>query len=230
MNAGSATSLAVRHMLPSAVLSLDDEPHRPSARLVDLTLAAGRRAWEIGFPGLRTRVGPETRGYLEVWPGEHYRLLAALVDVLQPALVVEIGTATGASALAMKEFLPAGGRIVTYDVVPWAQYPGVDLVASDLDHRLEQRLVDLSDPAQAPLERDLLEQADFIFVDAAKDGVMELHFCELFDRLSFRSPPIVLFDDIRMMNMIGIWRSIRHPKLDLTSFGHWSGTGLVEWA
>jgi hypothetical protein len=32
-----------------------------------------------------------------------------------------------------------------------------------------------------------------------------------------------------MMNMIGIWRGIRHPKLDLTSFGHWSGTGLVEW-
>ena len=22
---------------------------------------------------------------------------------------------------------------------------------------------------------------------------------------------------------------IARPKLDLTSFGHWSGTGLVEW-
>jgi len=39
----------------------------------------------------------------------------------------------------------------------------------------------------------------------------------------------VLFDDIRLWNMLDIWRSIDFPKLDLTSFGHWSGTGVVQW-
>jgi hypothetical protein len=43
------------------------------------------------------------------------------------------------------------------------------------------------------------------------------------------TPPIVIFDDIRLMSMVYIRRSIDKPKLDITSFGHWSGTGLVEW-
>jgi hypothetical protein len=30
--------------------------------------------------------------------------------------------------------------------------------------------------------------------------------------------------------MLAIWRRIRRPKLDFTSFGHFTGTGLVLWA
>ena len=28
--------------------------------------------------------------------------------------------------------------------------------------------------------------------------------------------------------MIDLWVSIESPKLDVSSFGHWSGTGLVD--
>ncbi len=38
-----------------------------------------------------------------------------------------------------------------------------------------------------------------------------------------------MFDDIRLMNMVEIWNNLAKPKLDLTSFGHWAGTGLVSW-
>ena len=38
-----------------------------------------------------------------------------------------------------------------------------------------------------------------------------------------------LFDDIKELNMLGTWRAITRPKLDITSFGHWTGTGLVHW-
>jgi hypothetical protein len=38
-----------------------------------------------------------------------------------------------------------------------------------------------------------------------------------------------MFDDIRLMNLLSIWRGIQRPKMDITSFGHWSGTGLVDW-
>jgi hypothetical protein len=41
-------------------------------------------------------------------------------------------------------------------------------------------------------------------------------------------PRFLLLDDIRLLPMVGLWRSIASPKLDLTSFGHWSGTGLVD--
>jgi len=66
-------------------------------------------------------------------------------------------------------------------------------------------------------------------VDAAKDGRTEKVLLELFETLRFRTPPIVVFDDIRLWNMVGIWRSVSRPKLDATSFGHWSGTGLIDW-
>lgn len=48
--------------------------------------------------------------YPDVWPGEHYKLLAGLVLECRPRVVIEIGTATGLSALAMRQHLPAGAR------------------------------------------------------------------------------------------------------------------------
>lgn len=36
-------------------------------------------------------------------------------------------------------------------------------------------------------------------------------------------------DDIRVWTMLKTWREISYPKLDLTSFGHWSGTGIIEF-
>jgi hypothetical protein len=37
-----------------------------------------------------------------------------------------------------------------------------------------------------------------------------------------------MFDDTRLWSMLRFWRQLPYPKMDLTSFGHWSGTGLVE--
>jgi predicted O-methyltransferase YrrM len=77
---------------------------------------------------------------------------------------------------------------------------------------------------------ELLEGADLIFVDAAKDGRQERVFLELFERTAFTRDPVVVFDDIRQWKMLEIWRGVDRPKMDLTSFGHWSGTGLVDFA
>jgi caffeoyl-CoA O-methyltransferase len=44
------------------------------------------------------------------------RLLAALVAMLRPRSVLEIGTFTGYSALSMAEALPADGRLVSCDI------------------------------------------------------------------------------------------------------------------
>ncbi|WP_164546837.1 MULTISPECIES: hypothetical protein [unclassified Variovorax] len=40
---------------------------------------------------------------------------------------------------------------------------------------------------------------------------------------------MIVFDDIRVMHMVDTWRRIARPKMDLSSFGHWSGTGLIDW-
>jgi predicted O-methyltransferase YrrM len=221
--------VAARHVELSAIASADDDTP-PSPRLLDVAIRAVDRARTVDLSELDARM-PGGDALAATWPGEHYRLLAGLVDVLQPRLVLEIGTATGFSALVMKHLLPPEGRIVTYDVVPWKRYPGAVLRDEDLaDGRLEQRLEDLSDPAIAEANRDLLAQADLLFVDAAKDGRQEAQFLDAFERVPFANAPIAVFDDIRVWNMLAIWRGVRRPKLDLTSFGHWSGTGLVDYS
>jgi predicted O-methyltransferase YrrM len=207
----------------AAVEAPREQPPAPRQSLLDRSLSGagvGRRRKQHSPPG--NPIG---------WPGQHYRLLNALVALLQPRLVIEIGTATGMSALAMKLALPEDGRIVTFDVAPWQQYQGALLTAEDFaDGRLEQRTDDLSTEAGWRKNADLLRGAEFILVDARHDGAQERGFLRGFDEIGLAAQPIVMFDDIRLWGMLSFWSEISRPKLDLTSFGHWSGTGLVDYA
>lgn len=220
----------VRHSEYSMLLSADDEPFRPTDRLLDVALSAVQHARKVDVSSLAARV-PKGIRYAEVWPGEHYKLLAGLVKALGAKSIVEIGTATGLSGLTLMLELPQGGKVTTFDVVPWPKYiDGTVLTEQDFkDGRLVQVLDDLQQPSVVERHRELLEGADFIFIDAAKDGVMEQRFIDNLKPLRFKNAPIVMFDDIRVWNMLAIWRQLDRPKLDLTSFGHWSGTGLVDW-
>ncbi|HZV01860.1 MAG TPA: class I SAM-dependent methyltransferase [Planctomycetota bacterium] len=221
--------VTARHQEKSLIFSADDEPGRPSRELIDRALEFVTAARDIDLGAVTRRI-PNGIAYTEVWPGEHYKLLAGIVKVLQPRLVIEVGTATGLSALSLTQELHRGGRVVTFDLVPWREYPGHVLAESDFaDGRLEQRLEDLSDPTQFSKSRDLVERAELIFVDAAKDGAQEQRFLDHFETCRFAKPPLIVFDDIRLWNMLRIWRLVKRPKLDLTSFGHWSGTGIVLW-
>src|SRR6266576_4632422 len=105
--------------LPTMVMSPEIRP-RDNRKLMELALAACREAAQgVDFSDLAAR--PNCKRWLTVWPGEHYKLLAGLVKVLRPAVAMEIGTAEGLSALAMKKYMPEGGKVVTFDIVPWDQ-------------------------------------------------------------------------------------------------------------
>ena len=199
---------------------------RPTARIIDLALAAASRARELHFDS------PVFSRYplFNVWPGQHYRFPAGLVAELQPRLIVEIGTFTGLSSLAMRSQLPAGGRIVTFDLVPWDQIQTTALTPADFqDGGMEQRITNLMEWPGIEENRSLLENADFIFIDAAKDGSGERILLEHFRKLNFKNKPILAFDDIRLWKMLQIWDEIPEPKMDVSSFAHWTGTGLVDW-
>ena len=116
----------VRHAEYSMLYSEDDALSRPSERLLDISSVAIAKAREINLDSICQRLQGRYKfsdNILNVWPGEHYRLLAALVEVIQPKLAIEIGTAEGMSALTMLEALPIDGRIVTFDLIPWPDYP-----------------------------------------------------------------------------------------------------------
>jgi predicted O-methyltransferase YrrM len=206
-----------------------DAPSNPSPGLIEIALAAAQAALKIDLSDVGARIGNGI-DLVNIWPGEHYKLLAGLVSVLKPKLIVEIGTATGSSALTLKKFLPNDGRLVTFDITPWAGYPGTILADTDFaDGSLQQYVDDISQRDVFARHKPLLTEADLIFIDAAKDGVQEQLFLDNFETVAFRRAPILVFDDIRLWNMLRIWNDIRRSKIDLTSFGHWSGTGMVEW-
>jgi predicted O-methyltransferase YrrM len=200
---------------------------KQAAQMLDLALAAARDASAVDLRDVADRISHGPR-WPEVWPGEHYRLLTALAARLQPRTVVEIGTFLGLSALAIRKGLPAGGKVVTFDVLPWDSFAGTCLRASDFaDGRLEQVVGDLADPQCFHAHAPLLQGAGMIFLDGPKNRSFEQAFLRQLAEIRFSSPALLVIDDIRLWSMLDIWRGIAFPKLDVTSLGHFSGTGLV---
>jgi predicted O-methyltransferase YrrM len=215
-----------RHFELSVVAPLEEGSGSAAPDLLELGLRAARRASDVDLTALHER-SDTARHYLSLFPGEHYRLLAALISCLEAKLVTEIGTYTGLSALTMLTSLDADARLVTFDVIPWEQIAGTALRADDFaSGRLEQRIGDLSDPEVYARHRVLLADSDMIFVDGPKDGRFESDFIRLLLSTPRTKRALLVFDDIRLWNMLRVWAELDLPKLDLTSFGHWSGTGI----
>lgn len=215
------------HFELSVISPLDESPGRANRELLALAVKAGRAAAEIDLTHLQDR-SQTARRYLSVFPGEHYHLLAALVGCMKPAQITEVGTYTGLSALAILSALPAGSRLITYDLIPWEKIPDSALRPGDFaSGQLEQRIGDLAKPDFYKANVDALLDSQLIFVDGPKDGVFEPAFLDLVRHTPRSSPALLVLDDIRVWNMLGLWSGLDLPKLDLTTFGHWSGTGLV---
>lgn len=96
------------------------------------------------------------------------RFLAALVAMLRPRSVLEIGTFTGYSALSMAEALPPGGRIVTCDISE--EHVAIarrHIAASPYADRIEIRVGPAIDTIA-----DLPGPFDLVFIDADKTGYL----------------------------------------------------------
>ena len=215
---------AVRHIVNSKLLSVDDDPAAQSFDEYGLicqavTIAAGTDLSHISNP------------FANAFPGDHYRLLAGLLTCLRPQRIVDIGTHMGTGTRVMLDFARKA-KIHTFDVCPWHEFDPTFLSEDDFVEnggRLEQHLVDLSDSKQFNKHSALLQQADFIMVDACKDGKFEEEFYSLLSTLSMENKTrYMLLDDIRFTSELVNWRRVESPKIDLTSFGHFTGTGLVD--
>jgi caffeoyl-CoA O-methyltransferase len=94
------------------------------------------------------------------------RLLRFLVTMVAPRLVVEIGTFSGYSALAMAGGLPAGGRIVTCELSgERAAFARRYFDRSPYGDRIDLRVGPALDTVAA-----LDGPFDFVFIDADKTG------------------------------------------------------------
>lgn len=162
--------------------------------------------------------------FVRTWPGEHYRLLAGLVSVLKPALAIEVGTWQGAAAAVLAE---NSTEVVTFDVVPLDRIPGAIPDLLSRHQNLVQIVGDLLEERIRGNSRELFQRADLVFVDGPKDGIFEATVVPWI--LDVMQPgSLMVLDDIRFAGMQGLWKTgIRFPRIDVGSFGHFSGTGVV---
>ena len=205
--------------------AIDLEP-KPPGELVRIALAAAARALETDLTELEPRADRCDAEHINLWPGEHYRLLAGLVETLEPKLIVEVGTFRGLGALALRKSAAHRAQVITYDLYSYKSFQWPVLRDEDFGDDFQQRLGDLSDTTYFSTQADIMSTTDLIFIDGPKDGRFERTFSELL--ISAGKPGAVLvFDDIRLMNMVKFWRELPLPKLDVTSFGHYTGTGIA---
>ena len=211
-----------RHVIESRVISVDDDPAVQNfdqyAFIASLIFEAANLHIDIPGP------------FVNAFPGDHYRLLAALVKLFKPRLMVDIGTFTGLSARVMGEYSNEDTDVITYDVVPYNQIENTVLSPEICKkHGIQQKIEDLADPYSFHDNADLLASADLIMCDGPKDNKFEPAFLEKLSNLTMPCKKRwLLIDDIRFLDMLPLWRAIQSPKIDLTSFGHFSGTGLVD--
>ena len=213
----------VRHAIESVCLSVDDDPSVQAFTDYEMicraVVLASRQNLKIDNP------------FANAFPGDHYRLLSGLMLELQPKVIVDIGTHFGTGTRVFLDYAP-GAQVHTFDVTPWDQFATTYLNHKDFVEnggRLTQYIADLSNPDVFSSFTELLTEADFIMCDGPKDSKFENKFYTLLSTLNFSEKPRWLFlDDIRFMSEIGNWRSVESPKIDLTSFGHFSGSGLVD--
>jgi hypothetical protein len=88
----------------SAIFSMYDEPHGPSRRLIDLSLAAVEQAMTASLANLGR--DDEERKRLDCFPGEHYRFIAGLVRTLRPEVVVHMGPDNLTARVLQNETIP----------------------------------------------------------------------------------------------------------------------------
>lgn len=154
--------------------------------------------------------------FLEAAGREHYKLISWLASKFPGQTVMDIGTHYGNSSLAMSRDPTA--KVVSYDIVEMKQ------LVAPLPSNVEYKIGDFRDDP-------ITLQSPFIFVDVdPHDGIQEKDFHRFFLESQYKG--IVLWDDINCNDAMREWwnnivESPWYRKFDLTSVGHWSGTGMI---
>ncbi|RKN75574.1 O-methyltransferase [Streptomyces klenkii] len=128
---------------------------------------------------------------------EQVPLMAFLVRLTGARHVVEVGTFTGLSALAMAQALPEGGRLIALDVSEeWTAYARQAWERAGIDGRIDLRIAPALDSLRAmPAEPHI----DLAFLDADKDNYIN-YWEELVPRL--RPGGLIVADNTLMMGSV----------------------------
>lgn len=100
---------------------------------------------------------------------EQAQFMQFLIRMLRAKKILELGTFTGYSALAMALALPHDGRVITCDIsTQWTDQAALFWQEAEQTHKIDLRLGPALDTLQALLDAGEAHTFDFIFIDADK--------------------------------------------------------------
>jgi len=143
---------------------------------------------------------------------EHYRLLMYVSSIFSKEKLFDIGTNKCMSAAAMSYSMK--NHIITYDIIKL-------IPINPFLPRTEYVLGDCTK------DKRILE-SPFMFFDVDHDGKFEKIFYDFLKENNYKG--LIMCDDILLEGaMTEWWDSITEDKYDISSKGHWSGTGLIHF-
>lgn len=143
---------------------------------------------------------------------EHYQLLANISNCLNNAILFDIGTLTGASALALA--FNKNNKVKSYDIKNHKQ---CEISEENINFVIGDVLKD----------KDLIK-SDLILLDTFHDGSFEKVFLDFLIEKNYNG--VVILDDtiewIELKNLITEFKT-KNPSvevIDITDIGHYTGT------
>jgi predicted O-methyltransferase YrrM len=147
---------------------------------------------------------------------EHYKLLANIsMQMPDNAIIADIGTSQGLSALALS--LNQKVKVISYDINDTSKYTYVMKEKGNIEFIIKDALLDI----------DRIKNSSIIMLDIdPHDGLQEKRFIELLENVNYKG--IIICDDIHLNDgMRSWWSNIKQRKMDITVYGHFSGTGII---
>ena len=109
-------------------------------------------------------------------PPEQAQFMQWLIRLIRAKTVLEIGTFTGYSALAMALALPKEGHLITCDInTEWTNHAHPFWKRAHLEDQIELRIGHAVDTLQALLSTGQAHSFDFIFIDADKTNYLNYY-------------------------------------------------------
>lgn len=125
--------------------------------------------------GLRKETSTMQLAHMQVSP-EQAQFMQFLLRMMRAKNVLELGTYTGYSALAMSLALPDDGKVITCDIsAEWTSRAHTFWKEAQQEQKIELRLGRALDTLHALIKEGWEEQFDFIFIDADKTSYPEYY-------------------------------------------------------
>lgn len=161
--------------------------------------------------------------YTEKSGVQEYRLYSYLSTFFSDTVILDIGTYTGRSAVALSHNL--SNKVISYDIVNNINNPSHPIYTkSNIEFHIKDVINDLTP--------DFIKNVKIIAIDIDQFKNMESKILQKLRDIKFSG--IILLDDITkhpepiiLYHMYILWTNIPEEKYDITKYGHWSGTGLV---